>query len=133
MYLFDRIEYQIGDKSIEYINYPGHSSLMKGLLSYPDNFENSGLNMCWQLDKGTGTPNLTTNAGFKQRHDKIITKGGGNFSFIIPLSHIKFIIQITNEYVFNNFKIVLNVNNLYIDYPVISIHIYNNTLQTTHQ
>jgi len=88
MYLFDRIEYQIGDKSIEYINYPGHSSLMKGLLSYPDNFENSGLNMCWQLDKGTGTPNLTTNAGFKQRHDKIITKGGGYFSFIIPLSHI---------------------------------------------
>ncbi len=46
MFLFDRIEYQIGDKIIEYINYPGHSSLMKGLLSYPINFENSGLNMC---------------------------------------------------------------------------------------
>jgi hypothetical protein len=31
MFLFDRIEYQIGDKVIEYINYSGHSSLMKGL------------------------------------------------------------------------------------------------------
>ncbi len=28
--LFDKIEYQIGDKVIEYINFPGHSSLMKG-------------------------------------------------------------------------------------------------------
>jgi uncharacterized protein YneR len=35
MFLFDRIEYQIGDKVINYINYPVHSSLMKGLLSYP--------------------------------------------------------------------------------------------------
>ncbi len=47
MFLFDRIEYQIEDKVIECVNYPKHSSLMKGLLSYQNNFENSGLNMCW--------------------------------------------------------------------------------------
>jgi hypothetical protein len=27
---------------------------MKGLLSYPNNFENSGLNMCWTLNKNAG-------------------------------------------------------------------------------
>ena len=88
MFLFDRIEYQIGDKVIEYINYPGHSSLMKGLLSYPNNFENSGLNMCWALDTNDGAASLTANNGFKKRHDKIVVKGDGNFSFVIPLSHI---------------------------------------------
>ena len=88
MFLFDRIEYQIGDKVIEYINYPGHSSLMKGLLSYPNNFENSGLNMCWTLDTNDGAASLTANNGFKKRHDKIVVKGDGNFSFVIPLSHI---------------------------------------------
>jgi hypothetical protein len=88
MFLFSTIEYQIGDKVIEYINYPGHSSLMKGLLSYPNNFENSGLNMCWTLDTNDGEASLTTNDGFKKRHDKIVVKGNGNFSFVIPLSHI---------------------------------------------
>ena len=64
MFLFDRIEYQIGDKLIEYINNPGHCSLMKGLLSYPLNFENSGINMLWVLDKNTGVASLGDNSGF---------------------------------------------------------------------
>ena len=88
MFLFDRIEYQIGDKLIEYINDPGHCSLMKGLLSYPLNFENSGMNMLWVLDKNTGVASLSDNPGFITRHDKIQKKGKGNFSFVIPLSHI---------------------------------------------
>jgi hypothetical protein len=90
MFLFDRKEYQIGDNVIEYINYLGHSPLMKGLLSYPNNFENNGLNVCWALDKNAGAASLTAvvNDGFKKRHDKIQTKRKGNFSFVIPLSHI---------------------------------------------
>jgi hypothetical protein len=68
MFLFDRIEYQIGDKVIENINYPKHSSLMKGLLSCPKNFENSGLNMCWAIDNKNGVARLTpcTDDGFKK-------------------------------------------------------------------
>jgi len=88
MFLFDRIEYQIGDKVIENINHPGQCSLMKGLLSYPKDFENTGLNMCWLLDRGKGEASLTANQGFKIRHDKIQIRGDGNFSFVIPLSHI---------------------------------------------
>ena len=89
MFLFDRIEYQIGDKVIEYISYPGHSSLMKGLLSYPMSFENSvGMNMCWVLDKVTGAASIKSNSGFGERHYKIVVRGKGNFSFVIPLSHI---------------------------------------------
>ena len=38
MFLFDRIEYQIGDKVIETINHHGQYSLMKVLLSYPKDF-----------------------------------------------------------------------------------------------
>jgi hypothetical protein len=60
---------------------------MKGLLSYPKDFENTGLNMCWVLDKGKGEASLSNN-GFKLRHDKIQIRGSGNFSFVIPLSHI---------------------------------------------
>jgi len=88
MFLFNRMEYQIGDKVIETINYPGHSSLMKGLLSYPKDFENTGLNMGWVLDKSKGEAHLTSNEAFKLRHDKIQKRGKGNFSFVIPLSHI---------------------------------------------
>jgi len=88
MYLFDRIELQIGDKVIEYINHPGQCTLMKGLLSYPKDFEYTGLNMCWTLDKGRGDASLISNNGFKLRHEKIQIRGDGNFSFVIPLSHI---------------------------------------------
>jgi hypothetical protein len=80
MFLFDRIEYQIGDKVIENITHPGQCSLMKGLLSYPKDFENTGLNMCWLLDRGKGEASLTANQGFKIRHDKIQIRGDGNFS-----------------------------------------------------
>jgi len=44
---------------------------MKGLLSYPKGFENSGLNMCWALDRGNGEASTTTNEGFKVRRYKI--------------------------------------------------------------
>jgi hypothetical protein len=69
MFLFDRTEYQIGDKVIEYIKYLGHSSLTKGLLSYANNFENIGLKICWALDKNAGAESLTAfvNDGFKKK------------------------------------------------------------------
>ena len=86
LYLFDRIEYQMSDKIIESVNYPGHASLIKGLLSYSNNFD--GLNMCYVKDSDNGSSSLTNNKGFKVRHNKIIERGKGNFSFVIPLSHI---------------------------------------------
>jgi hypothetical protein len=41
---------------------------MKGLLSCPKNFENSGLNMCWAIDNKNGVARLTpcTDDGFKK-------------------------------------------------------------------
>ena len=90
MHLFKRIRYDLSGQEIENIMNVGQATTMLGLLKYPDDFSNSkGLNQLWYKDT-TSTAVLDDNAGFKIRHDYIITKSRprGSFSFRIPLKHI---------------------------------------------
>ena len=73
----------------------GQATTMLGLLKYPDDFSKSnGLNQLWYKDTTNTTiidnANANFNAGFKIRHDYIITNSRprGSFSFRIPLKHI---------------------------------------------
>ena len=90
MHLFKRIRYDLSGQEIESINNVGQATTMLGLLKYPDDFSKSkGLNQLWYKDT-TDTAVLADNAGFKIRHDYIITNSQpkGSFSFRIPLKHI---------------------------------------------
>ena len=73
----------------------GQATTMLGLLKYPDDFSKSnGLNQLWYKDTTNTTiidnANANFNAGFKIRHDYIITNSRprGSFSFRIPLKHM---------------------------------------------
>ena len=95
MHLFKRIRYNLSGQAIENIMNVGQATTMLGLLKYPDDFSKSkGLNQLWYKDT-TNTvimdnANANFNAGFKIRHDYIITNSRprGSFSFRIPLKHI---------------------------------------------
>ena len=90
MHLFKRIRYDLSGQEIESLIHPGQATTMLGLLKYPDDFSKSkGLNQLWYKDT-TDTAVLDDNAGFKIRHDYIITNSNprGSFSFRIPLKHI---------------------------------------------
>ena len=90
MHLFKHIRYDLSGQEIESLVHPGQATTMLGLLKYPDDFSKSkGLNQLWYKDT-TGTAVLADNAGFKIRHDYIITNSQprGSFSFRIPLKHI---------------------------------------------
>ena len=51
MYLFDRVSYKISEREIEGYSYPGVASTMKGLLTYPSEY-NIGSQFLWGLDEG---------------------------------------------------------------------------------
>ena len=90
MHLFKRIRYDLSGQEMENIMNVGQATTMLGLLKYPDDFSKSkGLNQLWYKDT-TDTAVLADNAGFKIRHDYIITNSRprGSFSFRIPLKHI---------------------------------------------
>ena len=95
MHLFKRIRYDLSGQEIENIINVGQATTMLGLLKYPDDFSKSkGLNQLWYKDTTNTTiidnANANFNAGFKIRHDYIITNSQprGSFSFRIPLRHI---------------------------------------------
>ena len=95
MHLFKRIRYDLSGQEIENIMNVGQATTMLGLLKYPDDFSKSkGLNQLWYKDTTDTTiidnANANFNAGFKIRHDYIITNSRprGSFSFRIPLKHI---------------------------------------------
>ena len=51
MYLFENIQYSLGGKIVERLNYPGHTTSILGYLSYPDDFNTStGLKQLWCKD-----------------------------------------------------------------------------------
>jgi hypothetical protein len=51
MYLFTGVKYELGNSTIETVNYPGQTTSMIGYLSYPDDFSTSaGLTCCWSKD-----------------------------------------------------------------------------------
>ena len=78
MYLFKNIRYELSGRSIENVNNPGISSVIKGLLTYDRTFgDKNGLQMCWNLSHS-------------RLQEYIIQKSNpkGSFSFVIPLKHI---------------------------------------------
>ena len=95
MHLFKRIRYDLSGQEIENIMNVGQATTMLGLLKYPDDFSKSkGLNQLWYKDTSNAavldSARDNFNAGFKIRHDYIITisRPRGSFSFRIPLKHI---------------------------------------------
>jgi len=114
-YLFSSIEYSLGGKRVETLNYPGHTTSMVGYITYPDDFNSSaGLNQCWRKDTsinaisaeyttspavaadaaitaGQFTPqrNPNYNDGFSIRRQLLMDNDTpGQFSFKIPFSHM---------------------------------------------
>jgi len=109
MYLFTGIKYELGNTTIEFINYPGQTTSMIGYLSYPDDFSTStGLTCCWSKDTSGSANSLkysasveaptagyipvenpNYNQGFTIRKGFIFSSDPlGCFEFHIPLSHI---------------------------------------------
>ena len=54
MYLFSEARYHIGDLEVERFQYPGQTTTIDALLTKSNNF--NGLDQCWSLDTGNGTP-----------------------------------------------------------------------------
>ena len=94
LHLFSQMKYSINGQPIEDILNPAISSIMLGMLRYPDDFSKSkGLMQCWFKDDGRGGFNDATNTGRLERkilfYNSINVAGNkGKFSFCIPLKHI---------------------------------------------
>lgn len=86
VYLFDRVDYQLGNETIEGYSNPGQASTMKSLLTYPLNYS-EGMNFMWGLDKGEKGC-IKNNTGYEERHNYLFKNSSGNFSVAIPLNHI---------------------------------------------
>src|SRR3989442_6232407 len=54
MYLFSEARYHIGDHEVERFQYPGQTTTIDALLT--KNISFNGLDQCWSLDSGNGTP-----------------------------------------------------------------------------
>src|SRR5260221_13497595 len=54
MYLFSEARYHIGDHEVERFQYPGQTTIIDALLTKNSKF--NGLDQCWALDSGNGTP-----------------------------------------------------------------------------
>jgi hypothetical protein len=109
MYLFTGIKYELGNTTVEFINYPGQTTSMLGYLSYPDDFSTSaGLTCCWSKDTYDSAnsskysasveapaagyipvENPNYNQGFAIRKGFMFSSNPlGSFEFHVPLSHI---------------------------------------------
>ena len=94
LHLFSEMKYSINGQPIEDILNPAISSIMLGMLRYPDDFSKSkGLMQCWFKDNENGGLAIqNNNVGRGERKklifDKVNVANKGNFSFCIPLKHI---------------------------------------------
>ena len=109
MYMFKEISYSIDDKTMEQINNPGQVTTMIGYAIYPDDYNTSGgLMSCWSKDTTVHansskyaasvaapaagyipTENDHYNQGFAARRALLASSyPRGNFSFVIPFSHM---------------------------------------------
>ena len=92
MHLFSEMKYSINGQPIEDILNPAISSIMLGMLRYPDDFSKSkGLMQCWfKDDHEAGVDD--DNVGRRARRELFFYSVGnlnkGKFSFCIPLKHI---------------------------------------------
>ena len=92
IHLFSEMKYSINGQPIEDILNPAISSIMLGMLRYPDDFSKSkGLLQGWFKDSGDGGLN-DNNTGRTERRkhffDTVNAANKGKFSFCIPLKHI---------------------------------------------
>ena len=93
LHLFSEMKYSINGQPIEDILNPAISSIMLGMLRYPDDFSKSkGLMQCWFKDGGNGGF-AETNTGREERKKLFYDADAdnankGKFSFCIPLNHI---------------------------------------------
>ena len=68
LHLFSQIKYTINGQPIEDILNPAISSIMLGMLRYPDDFSKSkGLMQCWFKDNGNGGTDDNDNVGRRER------------------------------------------------------------------
>ena len=95
MHLFSEMKYSINGQPIEDILNPAISSIMLGLLRYPDDFSKSkGLLQCWFKDDGNGglvIDNNNIGRGVRKKFlfdNAFAQDDRGKFSFCIPLKHI---------------------------------------------
>ena len=93
LHLFSEMKYSINGQPIEDILNPAISSIMLGMLRYPDDFNSSeGLMQCWYKDTGNGGID-EENKGRIERYKLFYESvagvlNKGKFSFCIPLKHI---------------------------------------------
>ena len=93
LHLFSQMKYLINGQPIEDILNPAISSIMLGMLRYPDDFSKSkGLMQCWFKDSGKGGF-ADGNKGREERKKLFYDPDANNddkgiFSFCIPLKHI---------------------------------------------
>ena len=93
LHLFSQMKYSINGQPIEDILNPAISSIMLGMLRYPDDFSKSkGLMQCWFKDDHGGVI-AVDNTGRIQRKNILFEQTAlpgdrGKFSFCIPLKHI---------------------------------------------
>lgn len=90
-YLFSNVRFQIGDKTVDEINYPGFASTMKGIVSYGPEHQAILANRGWILDSaGASSADDTTNLVFKHKRDVLFGAHSpkGSFAFSVPLSHL---------------------------------------------
>ena len=94
LHLFSQMKYSINGQPIEDILNPAISSIMLGMLRYPNDFSKSkGLMQCWFKDNHTGGTNDNENTGRRERKKNFfdqtaLPENRGKFSFCIPLKHI---------------------------------------------
>ena len=95
MHLFSEMKYSINGQPIEDILNPAISSIMLGMLRYPDDFSKSkGLMQCWFKDGGDGGLEIANNNIGRGERQKLLygsierNENKGKFSFCIPLKHI---------------------------------------------
>ena len=95
LHLFSQMKYSINGQPIEDILNPAISSIMLGMLRYPDDFSKSkGLLQCWFKDSGDGGVDDNENTGRKERRRLFLNDANFpiehqcKFSFCIPLKHI---------------------------------------------
>ena len=94
LHLFSEMKYSINGQPIEDILNPAISSIMLGMLRYPDDFSKSkGLMQCWFKDNGNGGTDDNENIERKERKNLFYNSinnalDKGKFSFCIPLKHI---------------------------------------------
>ena len=89
-YMFSSLRYQIGDKTVDEINYPGFASTMNGIISYGPEDQAELVNRGWFLDSGNAdAADDTTNMIFKHKHGILLSHTPkGSFAFTVPMSHL---------------------------------------------